>query len=121
TKKDELNAFLVEVVGDELHWVERTSRIFFDGKFVNYPLKMNNVLGQIGPVTSVRAVGDLLLSKTRQTVAHRPVQSMEDAYVSQFGRTLYELFFKNYSEKVWGEACDNLSGDWVSQRSKGLS
>jgi protoporphyrinogen oxidase len=46
---------------------------------------------------------------------------MEDAYVSQFGRTLYELFFRNYSEKVWGKDCRELSGDWVTQRSKGLT
>jgi protoporphyrinogen oxidase len=50
-----------------------------------------------------------------------PVVSMEDAYIAQFGRTLYELFFQRYSEKVWGLPCDQMSGDWVSQRSKGMS
>ncbi len=46
---------------------------------------------------------------------------MEDAYIDQFGPTLYKLFFKNYSEKVWGLPCDQMSGDWVTQRSKGMS
>ena len=46
---------------------------------------------------------------------------MEDAYIDQFGPTLYELFFQRYSEKVWGLPCDQMSGDWVSQRSKGMS
>jgi protoporphyrinogen oxidase len=121
TKQDELNAFLVDLLGDELIWVERTSRIFFDGKFVDYPLKMGNVLGQIGPVTGARAVGDFLVSKAQQGLKPRKLRSMEDAYVAQFGRTLYELFFQRYSEKLWGQRCDELSGDWVVQRSKGMS
>jgi len=121
TKKDELNAFLVDLLGDELIWVDRISRIYFDGHFVDYPLKMGNVLGEIGPVTGARAVGDFVLAKAQQTLTHRPIRSMEDAYVAQFGRTLYELFFRNYSEKLWGERCDQLSGDWVTQRSKGMS
>ena len=121
TKKDELNAFLVDVLGDELIWVDRTSRIYFDGKFVQYPLKMGNVLGEIGPLTGARAVGDFVLAKAQQTLSQRPIRSMEDAYVAQFGRTLYEMFFRRYSEKLWGERCDQLSGDWVTQRSKGMS
>jgi protoporphyrinogen oxidase len=47
--------------------------------------------------------------------------TMEQAYINQFGRTLYEQFFRTYSEKVWGMPCDRISGDWVAQRSKGLS
>ena len=121
TKKDELNAFLVDLLDDELIWVDRISRIYFDGKFVEYPLKMGNVLGQIGPLTGARAVGDFVVAKAQQTLNRQPIRSMEDAYVAQFGRTLYELFFRRYSEKLWGERCDQLSGDWVTQRSKGMS
>jgi protoporphyrinogen oxidase len=57
----------------------------------------------------------------RQRLNPRPVASMEDAYIDQFGETLYRLFFQRYSEKVWGLPCDQMSGDWVSQRSKGMS
>jgi protoporphyrinogen oxidase len=121
TKKDALNAFLVDLLGDELVMVDRVSRIFFDGKYVDYPLRAGNVLSRIGPATSVRAMGDFVGSQAVQLVKKKPVVSMEDAYVAQFGRTLYEIFFKRYSEKVWGEACSDLSGDWVTQRSKGLS
>jgi protoporphyrinogen oxidase len=46
---------------------------------------------------------------------------MEDAYIDQYGTTLYELFFQRYSEKVWGLPCDQMSGDWVTQRTKGMS
>lgn len=121
TKKDELNAFFIDILQDEIVLVDRISRIYFDGKYVDYPLKMSNVLTKIGPTTSARALGDFVASKAAQVVKPKPVLSMEDAYVAQFGRTLYQKFFKNYSEKVWGQSCDQLSGDWVSQRSKGLS
>ena len=121
TKKDALNAFLVDLLGDELIMVDRISRIFFDGNYVEYPLRAGNVLSRIGPATSIRAAGDFVGSQALRWLNKKPVVSMEDAYVAQFGRTLYELFFRNYSEKVWGLACSELSGDWVAQRSKGLS
>ncbi len=121
TKKDALNQFLVDVLGDEMILVDRMSRIYFDGKYVAYPLQIGNVLSHISPVTSARAVTDFVGSQVSQRITRRPVVSMEDAYVAQFGRTLYELFFRRYSEKVWGRECKDLSGDWVSQRSKGLS
>jgi protoporphyrinogen oxidase len=121
TKKDGLNQFLVDLLGDELVLVDRISRIYFDGKYVDYPLRAGNVLASIGPATSARAVGDFVMSQVAQRLNGKSVASMEDAYVAQFGRTLYELFFRRYSEKVWGKRCDELSGDWVTQRSRGLS
>ncbi|HEV2127832.1 MAG TPA: FAD-dependent oxidoreductase, partial [Thermomicrobiales bacterium] len=121
TKNDELNDLFREVVGEELLWVNRISRIYFDGKFVDYPLKLANALKAVGPVTAARAVFDYGLIQARRKAAPREVVSMEDAYVAQYGRTLYELFFQAYSEKVWGMRCSELSGDWVSQRTKGMS
>ncbi len=121
TKKDELNYFLINLLGDELLLVNRISRIYFNGKYVDYPLRVSNVLSRIGPVTSARAIGDFVVSQASQRLTKKPVVSMEDAYVAQFGRTLYELFFRNYSEKVWGKQCSELSGDWIAQRSRGLS
>ncbi len=121
TKNDELNDLFREVVAEELLWVNRISRIYFDGRYVDYPLKISNALKAIGPVTSAKAVADY--GRTRLTHRLKPVEivSMEDAYVDQFGPTLYKLFFQRYSEKVWGLPCDQMSGDWVSQRSKGMS
>jgi protoporphyrinogen oxidase len=54
-------------------------------------------------------------------VLSRPIINMRDAYTAQFGAKLYDMFFRDYSEKVWGQPCEELSADWVSQRSKGLS
>jgi protoporphyrinogen oxidase len=121
TKNDDLNALFREVVGDELLWVPRISRIYFDGRYVDYPLRIGNALRAVGPVLAARAVLDYARTRAaRFANGHEPV-SMEEAYIDQFGRTLYELFFKRYSEKVWGLPCDRMSGDWVSQRSKGMS
>jgi protoporphyrinogen oxidase len=121
TKNDELNEIFREVVGEELLWVDRISRIYFDGRYVDYPLKVSNALKAVGPVLSAKAMADYGRTRIEQKLRPTPVVSMEDAYINQFGRTLYELFFQRYSEKVWGLPCDQMSGDWVTQRSKGMS
>jgi protoporphyrinogen oxidase len=121
TKNEELNELFREVIAEELLWVNRISRIYFDGRYVDYPLKISNALKAIGPMTAAKAMADYARTRAEQKVRPRPVVSMEDAYVNQFGPTLYELFFKRYSEKVWGLPCDQMSGDWVTQRSKGMS
>ena len=121
TKNDELNELFREVVADELLWVNRVSRIYFDGKYVDYPLKISNALKAIGPVVAAKAMADYGRTRVKQRISPSPVESMEDAYIDQFGPALYRLFFQRYSEKVWGLSCDQMSGDWVSQRSKGMS
>jgi protoporphyrinogen oxidase len=68
-----------------------------------------------------RAMADYGKIRLEQKFRPTPILSMEDAYIDQFGRTLYELFFQRYSEKVWGLPCSEMSGDWVAQRSKGMS
>jgi protoporphyrinogen oxidase len=120
TKNDELNQLFVGLLGDEIVHVDRISRIFFDGRYVDYPLRLKNVLGSIGWRTAGRAIADYALAQCQQPAANRE-HTMEEAYVAQFGRTLYERFFRDYSEKVWGDDCRRLSGDWVVQRSKGMS
>ena len=121
TKNEELNDLFREVVADELLWVDRISRIYFDGKYVDYPLKIGSALKAVGPVTAARAVADYGRIRATQRLKPADVVSMEDAYINQYGETLYKLFFQAYSEKVWGLKCDQLSGDWVSQRTKGMS
>jgi len=121
TKNEELNELFREVVDDELLWVNRTSRIYFDGKYVDYQLKISNALRAMGPVVSARAMADYGRQRAVTKLSPKPIVSMEDAYIDQFGPTLYRLFFQRYSEKVWGLPCDRMSGDWVTQRSKGMS
>jgi protoporphyrinogen oxidase len=121
TKNDELNELFREVIAEELLWVNRISRIYFDGRYVDYPLKISNALKAMGPVNSALAMADYLRTRISHRLRPVPIVSMEDAYIDQFGPRLYKLFFQRYSEKVWGLPCDQMSGDWVSQRSKGMS
>ena len=121
TKNEELNDIFREVIADELLMVNRTSRIYFDGKYVFYPLKISNALKEIGPIMAARAVADQQLQQVKQKAQPKEIVSLEDAFVNQYGNTLYKLFFKRYSEKVWGLPCDQMSGDWATQRTKGMS
>lgn len=121
TKSDELNAIFREVIAEELLMVNRTSRIYFDGRYVDYPLNIKNALKEIGPVTAAVAVIDSERTKLQHKLRPVDIVSMEDAYIDQYGPTLYRMFFQRYSEKVWGRPCNEMSGDWVSQRTKGMS
>lgn len=123
TKKHELNAFVHELMGDELLEVPRSSHIYFDGKYFEYPINIRSILGGVNLSVAARALLDYLVSRapSNNGKGTKARNSMRDAYIAQFGSTLYELFFERYSRKVWGYDCEQLSGDWVVQRTKGLS
>jgi protoporphyrinogen oxidase len=121
SKVDEVNDFYKEVIADETVWVRRISRIYFDGKFIDYPLAAGSALTAISPVTAARAMFDYGRARVEQQLNPKPIVTMEDAFVDQYGHTLYKLFFERYSEKVWGRPCAEMSGDWVGQRTKGMS
>jgi protoporphyrinogen oxidase len=96
----------------------RLSRIFFDGRFFDYPLKPLNALSRLG---LWRSVGILL--SYLWAVAHpiRPEHSFEAWVTNRFGRRLYATFFETYTEKVWGIPCRTISARWAAQRIQGLS
>jgi protoporphyrinogen oxidase len=96
----------------------RKSRIYYRGKLFDYPLRAQDALAKLGIVEAVRCV----LSYARAQVGRRPApRSFEDWVVGQFGRRLFEIFFRTYTEKVWGMKCSEISADWAAQRIKGLS
>ncbi len=121
TKNEDLNNWFRRLMEGELVMVERISRIYYDGKYYMYPVAIGDVVKNAGPVTIVKAGFAFLWAALRYAVLNRPIRNMKDAYTAQFGSTLYEMFFRRYTEKVWGKPCEELSADWVSQRSKGLS
>ena len=84
-----------------------------------YPVAIGDVMKNAGLVTSVRAGFSFLWAAVRYAAFNRPIRNMKDAYTAQFGSTLYEMFFRRYTEKVWGKPCEELSADWVAQR-KGI-
>jgi protoporphyrinogen oxidase len=97
----------------------RLSRIFYRRRFFDYPLKLNGpTLANLGPAyTAAIGVGYV---KARLFPRH-PEATLEDFLVNRFGDKLYRTFFKDYTEKVWGVSCAEISADWGAQRIKGLS
>ena len=121
TRNRELEALVRELIGADLLLVERSSKILFEGGFYDYPLSVGNALTRLGPLRSARVIADYLWEQVRSRFTERPIVSLEDWVVRNFGRTLFELFFREYSEKVWGIRCDRIAREWVEQRIKGLS
>ncbi len=121
TKNEDLNSWFRRLMEGELVLVERISRIYYGGKYYMYPVEIGDVIKNAGPVTILKAGFAFLWAALRYGVLNSPIRHMKDAYTAQFGSTLYEMFFRRYTEKVWGKPCEELSADWVTQRSKGLS
>lgn len=98
---------------------ERLSRIYFNKQFFDYPLKINaGSLRKLG-IAKVATFGvGYVGSRLRPVV---PEKSLEDFLINRFGRPLYHQFFKEYTEKVWGVPCSEISADWGAQRIKSLS
>ena len=98
---------------------QRLSRIYFDGKFFDYPLKLNAANAwKLGPVRCLLFGASYAWA---MLFPRRPERTLEDFFVNRFGRRLYLQFFKEYTEKVWGTSCDRISADWGAQRVKSLS
>jgi protoporphyrinogen oxidase len=104
-----------DLMGDDLLIVPRRSRIWLQGKFVNYPIQFPNALTIFTPPQAVRILASYLAAAVRRN-GYGPDVSFEDWVVRRFGRALYEVYFKPYTEKVWGIPCTELSADWAAQR-----
>ncbi|MGC1347722.1 MAG: FAD-dependent oxidoreductase [Methyloceanibacter sp.] len=121
TKNDALNHWFRRLMEGELVLVNRISRIYHKGTYFSYPIRLKEMLTKCDPVTIVRILASFLWSSLKQAAINQPVVTMEQAYTQQFGEMLYRMFFQQYSEKVWGAPCPEISADWVAQRSRGLS
>jgi protoporphyrinogen oxidase len=118
TKIEPVNALWQEILQNEFISVPRLSRIHYQGKFFNYPLKPANALFGLGIVNSLRIV----LSYLRWHFwPHADEDNFEQWVTNRFGKRLYEIFFKTYTEKVWGIPCTEIRAEWAAQRIKGLS
>jgi protoporphyrinogen oxidase len=97
---------------------DRVSRIFYLRKFFDYPVSLK--------LETFRNMGLRLTFKAGfgylKAMVHKlPETSLENFYINRFGRPLYEMFFEDYTEKVWGRHPSEISADWGAQRVKGLS
>ncbi|MGH7415581.1 MAG: NAD(P)/FAD-dependent oxidoreductase [Candidatus Rokuibacteriota bacterium] len=118
TKVDEVNKIWHEVLGEHFLRRPRLSRINYNRRFFYYPLRPLNVLRGLGPWQAVL----ILLSYVRgQLFPYRQEDTFEEWVTNRFGRRLFRIFFKTYTEKVWGIPCSELRAEWAAQRIKNLS
>ncbi len=96
----------------------RKSRIFYEGKYFDYPIKASNALVNLGPVEAVRCVASYASARIRPP---KDQTNYEGWLVARFGWRLYRTFFKTYTEKLWGVPVSEMPADWAAQRVKGLS
>src|SRR6266513_129299 len=119
TKVQPVDDLWHEILDDEDFLMRpRKSRIFYDGKYFDYPIKATNALRNLGPVEAVRCVGSYAWARVRPP---KDQTNYEGWLVARFGWRLYRRFFKTYTEKVWGIAVSQMPADWAAQRVKGLS
>ena len=117
TKNEEIRKLWTDTLGDDFRPVARTTRILYKNKLFSYPLRSFESLYKLGILESLDAVYSFGLSRLS---AQGEATNVEDWIVRQFGRKLYETFFKTYTEKVWGISCKEISAEWAAQRIKGL-
>ncbi|MCA1815114.1 MAG: NAD(P)/FAD-dependent oxidoreductase [Acidobacteria bacterium] len=118
SKSQEIEELWTELLPEDMLVRPRRSRIYYRGKFFSYPLRPLEAFWKLGAVESFLC----LASYVRARLAPVPdPRSFEDWVSNQFGRRLYSIFFKSYTEKVWGMSCKEISADWAAQRIKGLS
>ena len=112
-----VNKIWLDAVDGDYHMVNRITRIFYKNKFYSYPLKAIEALSKLGVLTSVLCVLSLLKSK----MTRKDLTTFEGWVINKFGRKLYSIFFKSYSEKLWGINGDELDSDFAAQRIKNFS
>jgi protoporphyrinogen oxidase len=117
SKNEEVEDLWTEILGPALLTRDRLSRIYYQGRYFAYPLKAANALWNLGPVETVRCMASYARARVQPV---RDPRSFEDWVRNQFGWRLYSIFFKTYTEKVWGISTKELSADWAAQRIKSL-
>ncbi len=118
TKLPEIEAAWEEIMGDDFITVPRKSRIYYGGKYYDYPLKITNALRNMGPYESAFIMGSFFRWRL---FPKKQEDTFEQWVINRFGRRLYRHFFKSYTEKVWGIHCNQINADWAEQRIKNLS
>ncbi|HEX6764879.1 MAG TPA: NAD(P)/FAD-dependent oxidoreductase, partial [Polyangiaceae bacterium] len=118
SKSREVEELWSEILPNDMLERPRSSRIYYRGKFFSYPLKPLEALQKLGPTEAALCVASY--AKARLNPVPNP-KNFEDWVTNQFGERLFRIFFKTYTEKVWGMPCREISADWAAQRIKGLS
>ncbi len=118
TKLESIDHLWQQMLGPDFLQVKRSSRIYYNTRFFDYPLKVTNALGNLGLLESARII---LSYSYSQLFPYLDEKTFEQWMCNRFGKHLYRIFFKTYTEKVWGIPCSAIRADWAAQRIKGLS
>ena len=121
TNNSRVEQFVRELMEGELLTVQRQSKIYLRDRYFDYPLKAGNAILGLGIPSTLKMIAGFSLQRLRGSLKKVSHLSLEDWVVSHFGRPMFNLYFKEYSEKVWGMKCDGISAEWVRERIKGLS
>jgi protoporphyrinogen oxidase len=118
SKSAEVNALWTELLGNDFLDRPRKSRIYYRGRLFEYPIQAFDALFKLGPFEALRCVLSYLEVKARPAPE---AKTFEEWVTNRFGTRLFEIFFKTYTEKVWGMKCSEISADWAAQRIKDFS
>jgi protoporphyrinogen oxidase len=118
SKSKEVVALWNEILPDDFIDRPRLSRIFYKDKFYAYPLRAFEALRNLGVFQSAACLASFAYA---QAFPIKAPKTFHDWVRNQFGERLFSIFFKTYTEKVWGMSCDEISADWAAQRIKGLN
>lgn len=118
TKAEDVNSLWNEILGEDFRETPRLSRIYYKNKFFNYPLTPVNALFGVGIIDTAAIMVSYLNSKLEP---YPKEDTFEEWISNRFGKKLYSMFFKTYTEKVWGIPCSSIQAEWSAQRIKGLS
>lgn len=112
-----VNNFWLKIIENQYKMIDRKTRIYYKNKFFDYPLKPFDALTKLGLVESIKC----LISYLNTFFIKKKLTNFEDWITKKFGKRLYEIFFRSYSEKLWGISCKKLSADFAAQRIKKFS
>src|SRR3954470_2559213 len=118
TKVKEVDDLWHEVMKEEFLRRPRMSRIYWRGKFLDYPLDGMDVIRKLGPIELALCLGSYLIAAVKPKGKE---ENLEQWVSNRFGKRLYQHFFKTYTEKVWGVPANEVRAEWAAQRIKGLS
>ncbi|MDH5392573.1 MAG: FAD-dependent oxidoreductase [Gammaproteobacteria bacterium] len=116
-----LERYVRKLLGEDCLCVSRSSKILLAGRYFDYPLRPLNAISGFGVVMTVSILFDYLRQRLVSRFIKTQPLSLKDWVISHFGRTLFDIYFRDYSEKVWGIDCQRIDMSWMQQRVQGLS
>ena len=121
TNDKKVDTYVKNLLAGDYLTVSRSSKILLKNKYFDYPLRPVNSVFGFGIFKSIRILLEYSIEKLKSRFRKREQKSLDEWVTSRFGKTMYQLYFREYSEKVWGIECNRIDKEWIAQRIQGLS